>query len=183
MRYEKAEILRNGSTLHIRSAEARDAQNVLNLVALTHGQTDYLLSYPDERRFNLEQEAEYLNGMLESDREIMLLSEIDGTLCGSVGVFAVGSRYKVRHRAELGISVDESFWGLGIGKALMQSAIECAKLAHYTQLELSVVADNRRAVSMYKKFGFVEFGRNPKGFLSKYTGYQALVDMRLELED
>lgn len=181
MRYEKTLPLRDGRALRIRNAEPADAQPLLDLIVLTHSQTDYLLAYPDERRFTPEQEAEYLKGMLESDREIMLLAEIDGTLCGCLGLNAIGGRYKVRHRAEFGISVDEAFWALGIGKALMEAVIACAKLAHYTQLELSVVADNARAVSMYQKFGFVEFGRNPKGFLSRFSGYQTLVEMRLEL--
>ena len=154
MRFEKTLPLRDGRTLRIRNAEPADAQALLELIILTHSQTDYLLAYPDERRFTPEQEAEYLKGMLESDREIMLLAEID---------------------------VDEAFWGLGIGKALMEAVIACAKLFHYTQLELSVVADNERAVSMYHKLGFVEFGRNPKGFLSRFSGYQTLVEMRLEL--
>jgi len=181
MRYEKTLVLRDGRTLRIRNAEAKDAQNVLDFIALTRGQTDYLLSYPDEHRFDLEQETQYLEGLLESDREIMLLTELDSTLCGCLGLYALGGRYKVRHRADFGISVDEAFWGLGIGKALMEAVIQCAKLAHYTQLELSVVADNERAVSMYHKFGFVEFGRNPKGFFSRFSGYQTLVEMRLEL--
>ncbi len=181
MRYEKTLPLRDGRALRIRNAEPADAQILLDLIVLTHSQTDYLLAYPDERRFTPEQEAEYLKGMLESDREIMLLAEIDGTLCGCLGLNAIGGRYKVRHRAEFGISVDEAFWGLGIGKALMEAVIACAKLFHYTQLELSVVADNERAVSMYHKLGFVEFGRNPKGFLSRFSGYQTLVEMRLEL--
>ena len=59
--------------------------------------------------------------------------------------------------------------------------IQCAKDAGYLQLELDVVADNERAVSMYKKAGFVEYGRNPKGFRSRITGFQELVSMRLEL--
>lgn len=181
MRYEKTLPLRNGRSLHIRNAEPKDAQALLNLIVLTHSQTDYLLSYPEERRFTPEQEAEYLKGLLESDREIMLLAEVDGALCGCLGLTALGGRYKVRHRAEFGISVDEAFWGLGVGKALLEAAILCAKLAHYTQLELSVVADNVRAIAMYQKFGFVEFGRNPRGFLSRSSGYQTLVEMRLEL--
>ena len=76
------------------------------------------------------------------------------------------SKYKVRHRAELGISVVKKYGGLGIGKALLTSCIECAKTAGYSQLELKVVAENERAVSMYERAGFVEYGRNPKGFCS-----------------
>ena len=63
----------------------------------------------------------------------------------------------------------------------MTSCIECAKTAGYIQLELNVVAENIRALSMYKKAGFVEYGRNPKGFHSRMTGFQEVIYMRLEL--
>lgn len=63
----------------------------------------------------------------------------------------------------------------------MASCIECAKTAGYSQLELSVVAENARAFSMYKKVGFIEYGRNPKGFNSRKTGFQEVIYMRLEL--
>ena len=59
--------------------------------------------------------------------------------------------------------------------------IRIAKEAGYEQLELDAVADNKKAISLYEKAGFVEFGRNPKGFKSKFSGYQELVYMRLEL--
>lgn len=54
-------------------------------------------------------------------------------------------------------------------------------MTSFTQLELSVVAENVGALSMYRKSGFVEYGRNPKGFCSRYTGFQELIYMRLEL--
>ena len=44
-----------------------------------------------------------------------------------------------------------------------------------------MVANNASALALYKKFGFVEYGRNPKGFRSRNTGYQELVLMRLAL--
>ena len=44
---------------------------------------------------------------------------------------AIGSRYKVRHRAEYGISIAKEYWGLGIGQALTFACIECAKSAGY----------------------------------------------------
>ena len=63
----------------------------------------------------------------------------------------------------------------------MEACIECAKDAGYTQLELNVVAENERAVALYKKMGFVEYGRNPRGFNSRVSGYQEVVYMLLEL--
>ena len=77
--------------------------------------------------------------------------------------------------------MNKTFWGMGIGKELAIACIECAKMAGYLQLELSVVSGNLPAVSLYKKIGFVEYGRNPKGFNSRKTGWQELILMRLEL--
>jgi len=45
-----------------------------------------------------------------------------------------------------------------------------------------VVADNRNAIALYESEGFVEYGRNPRGFLSRYAGWQELILMRLELD-
>ena len=181
MRYDETLRLADGRSLRIRNAEETDAKNVCGLFVRTHEQTDYLLAYPEENSFTVEQEEAFLQRLLESDREVMLLSEVDGVLCGCASVCAVGAKYKIRHRAEFGISVDKSFWGLGIGTKLTQTAVACAQQAGYRQLELDVVADNDRALRMYEHAGFQKFGRNPMGFQSKASGDQALVYMRLEL--
>ena len=97
------------------------------------------------------------------------------------GIEAVGEKYKVKHRAELGISILKEFWGLGLGKALLTACIHCAKEAGYKQIELNVVAENERAVSLYRSMGFEEFGRNPRGFRSRISGYQELVYLLLKL--
>ena len=82
---------------------------------------------------------------------------------------------------EFGVSVRKAFWGLGIGRALTEACIECAKAAGYKQIELDAVADNKAALALYRSVGFVEYGRNPLGFRSRLTGWQELVYMRLEL--
>ena len=140
-----------------------------------------MLTYADENTFDAAQESRILKEKENSENEIEIIAIIDGAVIGNAGIEAVGAKYKVRHRAEFGISVLKKFWGLGIGQALMASCIECAKTAGYSQLELSVVAENARAFSMYKKVGFIEYGRNPKGFNSRKTGFQEVIYMRLEL--
>lgn len=102
-------------------------------------------------------------------------------IVGLAGVGPIGAREKIRHRAELGISIEKDYWSLGIGSALTAACIECATKAGYRQLELEVVADNRIAIALYKKMGFVEYGRNPRGFVLRSSGYQELILMRLEL--
>lgn len=65
---------------------------------------------------------------------------------------------------------------------MITACIECAKEAGYSQLELEVVSENSNAIALYKSMGFMEFGRNPRGFRSRYQGWQELILMRLELE-
>lgn len=181
MKYDEKKILKNGMECWIRNGRESDGKAVYDNFQLTHGQTDYLLSYPDENSFDPEQEGRFLKEKEESEREAELVAVVGDTVAGTAGIEAVGAKYKVRHRAELGISVAEEYWGLGIGTALLQACIQCAKTAGYTQLELNAVAENQRAISLYQKAGFVEYGRNPKGFCSRLSGYQEVVFMRLEL--
>ncbi len=181
MKYNKVIMLKNGIECCLRNGMECDGQAVFDNFNLTHGETDYLLSYPDENSFDVIQESQFLKEKSESKNEIEIVAIVDNVVVGTAGLEAVGKKYKIRHRAEFGISVAKEFWGLGIGQALTTACIECAKVAGYDQLELNVVADNVRALSVYKKAGFVEYGRNPRGFHSRLTGFQEVIYMRLEL--
>ena len=183
MEYRETVHLKDGRSCVIRNGTGQDGQALLSIFILTHAQTDFLLTYPDEANMTPEQEAVFLKERTESTDEIELLAEVDGIVVGSAGIGHIGRKDKLKHRAEFGISVDKAYWGLGIGRALTKAAIECAKKAGYEQLELEVVAENTSAVSLYQSVGFVEYGRNPKGFRSRLTGWQELVLMRLELKE
>ena len=182
MEYNKTVILKDGRECILRNGTENDAKAVYEVFNLTHGQTDFLLSYPDENSFNVEQEAEFLKAKTESKNEIEIVAVVDGYVAGTAGIEAVGLKDKVKHRAELGISVDKDYWRLGIGRALMEACIECAREAGYSQVELEAAEENEGAIALYRTCGFVEFGRNPRGFRSRLTGWQPLVLMRLELE-
>ena len=181
MEYSGQVILKNGAAACLRNGTAADGDAVWAVFQQTHAESDYLLSYPDENSFTAEQEGKFLKRKAESANEVEIIALVDGRVAGTAGVDAIGGKYKLRHRAEFGISVLKEYWGLGIGRALLDACIECAKRAGYAQLELTVVAENERAVAMYRRAGFVEFGRNPRGFNSRISGYQELVSMRLEL--
>ena len=183
MKYSKTITLKDGRTCVLRNGTEQDGQANLALFCLTHQQTDYLRSYPDEITYTAEEQAEYLKAKTESGNEIEILAVVDGVLVGSAGIGRVGKHHKTKHRAEFGISVDRAYWGLGIGRALTEACIECAKAAGYAQLELEAVAENKSALALYESVGFAEYGRNPRGFRSRLTGWQELVLMRLELDN
>lgn len=180
MNYSKDVVLKNDDKCLIRNAVGDDAQGVLDIFLLTHEQTDFLSSYKDETSFDVEFEREFLTNIESSEKEVYLCAVINGHIVGTASVFTVGAN-KVGHRAEFGIAIDKDYWGIGIGQALTAACIECAKGSGYAQLELEVVSDNSGAIALYKKMGFTEFGRNPRGFCSRFQGWQELVSMRLEL--
>ena len=182
MEYRRTIPLKDGRECLLRNGTEQDGPAVTEVFRRTHAQTDYLLSYPEENSYTAEQEAQFLKEKTESENEIEILAVVGGAIVGTAGIGRVGAKEKVRHRAEFGISVEQEYWGLGIGRALTEACIECAKKAGYAQLELDVVAENAKAIALYESVGFTEYGRNPRGFRSRRTGWQELVLMRLELD-
>ncbi len=182
MEYRETIQLKDGRICVLRNGTEKDGPAMYENFNLTHAQTDFLLSYPEENSMDPAQEARFLQVKTESENEIELLAEIDGQVVGTAGIECVGKKEKVQHRAEFGISIDMEYWGLGIGRALTEACVACAKKAGFAQLELNAVAENKRALALYESVGFVEYGRNPRGFRSRLTGWQELVLMRLELD-
>lgn len=181
MKYHRQVPLKNGTVALLRNGAESDGAAALENFLQTHRETDFLLTYPEETRITPQQEGAFLAQKEASPREIEILALVDGRIAGTAGIEAVGTKEKVRHRAEFGISVLKEYWGLGIGRALTEACIECAKAAGYAQLELTVAAENERAIALYQKVGFAAYGRNPKGFKSRAGGYQEILSMLLPL--
>ncbi len=181
MKYYRTITLKDGRECILRNGTEEDGRQALENFIRAHYQTDNLLTYPDEITFTAQEEGEYLKKKEDSDREAEILAIADGRVIGTAGIESLGDHEKTRHRCSFGVSIEEAYWGLGIGRALLSSCIECAKRANYRQIELEVVSDNERAIGMYHQAGFVEYGRNPFGFITREGAYQELVLMRLDL--
>jgi len=182
MQFEKTVPLRGGAPCLLRAALPEEAAETLACFLRTHGETDYLLSYPEESGRSEEKQRAFLKAMLAAPRGAELCAWVDGHLAGMAGFSCVGERIKTRHRAEFGISVEKAYWGRGIGRALTQACIALARAAGYRQLELDVVAENAAAIALYESCGFAEYGRNPRGFCRRDGSWQPLVLMRLEFD-
>ena len=182
MRYQKIILTKDGKDCLLRDATAADAGAVWDFFFLAHSQTEYLLSYPEECGKSVEQERQFLADRAASENAIELCAFVDGILVGTAGFSPIGHKCKVRHRAEFGISVEQSHWGKGIGRAMTDACIECARQVGFLQMELEVAAGNLPAISLYESVGFREYGRNPRGFRTKDGRWQELVLMRLELD-
>ena len=144
MKFTKNIILKNDKICLIRNAVREDAQEVLNIFIITHEQTDFLSSYKDEITFDVTFEKQFLTEKENSDKEVYLCAVVDGHIIGIAGLNQKGQN-KIRHRAEFGMAIEKDFWGLGIGRVLAMSCIECEKNEGYSQLKLEVASENIKA--------------------------------------
>lgn len=182
MLYSCIASTKQGQSVLIRSATDTDAFDLLQHFKCVLRQSKYLMLYPDEVDLTVEREQAMIRNKLSSNNEVFLLAVQDGNILGSADIRQIGSMYKVRHRAGVGIAVNKIYWGQGIGRLLMQKCIACAKKAAYTQLELDVVANNKRAIGLYKSLGFKQYAVNPRGIRLRDLGYVDYISMRLEIE-
>ena len=171
MKYEKEVVLKDGRRCLIRSGTGEDAAQAMECFIRTHEETDFLASYPDESTLDVAGEESFLRQKEQSPCEVELLAILEGRAVGMAGLDQVGRGEKLRHRAGFGISIEKRSWGLGIGRALSEACLDCARKAGYVQVELEVVGENEAAISLYRSLGFREYGRNPRGFRSRVAGW------------
>ncbi|ESX80096.1 MULTISPECIES: GNAT family N-acetyltransferase [unclassified Mesorhizobium] len=62
------------------------------------------------------------------------------------------------HRGSLAIGIIPDYRGQGLGRRLITAALEKARQENFVRVELSVHADNSRAITLYEKTGFVTEG-------------------------
>ena len=141
-----------------------DAESILRLSALLDSETNFMLFEPGERTTALEEQEDLLRKFSESS-DVAMMVAVDGI---NVVGFAMTTRTpfkRIRHLFRLVIGVQKSYWGAGVGKQLMDAAEQWAASVGGLVLELTVVADNARAISLYEKCGFQIDGTRPKSLL------------------
>jgi putative acetyltransferase len=89
-----------------------------------------------------------------------LVAVIDGK---AIGMIFLGREADRRgHVGSLGMAVHDAHAGRGVGTALMAAVVDLAdNWLQIKRLELSVYADNGRAIALYERFGFEREGFHP----------------------
>ncbi len=165
MQLDTKEItLKNGQHCIFRSPTGEDAEALLNYLKQTSGETAFMARYEDEITLTVDAEKEILTAILCDPERIMISAYIDGKLIANCGFSRIAPFERAKHRADFGMSIIKEFWNMGIGSVLLSALIDSAKAAGYEQLELEVVAENDRAIALYKKFGFELYGTRENTF-------------------
>jgi len=157
--------LKNGPILLIREAVVNDARAVLDYVQSVSGESDFLSFGPGEFELTEPEEEEFIRKCLASDDQLYILASIDDAIVATL-IFSGGRRPRVRHSGEFSMSVRRPYWGLGIGSLMLDTLIEWARANQIVKkINLRVRTDNRRAILLYERKGFVIEGTIRKEIL------------------
>jgi len=141
----------------IRRLGELDAEKYLEirLKALRNNPEAFGSSYEEEK----DRPVEVYSQRLASDASFTYGAILDNQLVGTVTLVKETYR-KFKHRANIvGMYVDPSNRGFGVGKLLLIEAIKQAKsIGVIEQLNLSVVTTNEPAKKLYTSLGFEIFG-------------------------
>lgn len=88
-----------------------------------------------------------------------LVATLNGVLCGYLGFAQPTPLPSNKHVYEINIAVHPDFQGSGVGVRLITEVKELARQQGVRKLSLRVLSSNERAISFYKRCGFVEQGR------------------------
>ena len=90
MKYYKKIRLVNNMLCIIRNATMDDAKSVLENTKIIREETDFLLSYPDEINFSVEEKEKFLEDKENSSCEIQICALVDDRIIGLAGISSVG---------------------------------------------------------------------------------------------
>ena len=158
---EKTIKLKDGSTCHFRNPKAEDAGEMLAYLRTCAEETNFLLRTVEECTETVEQEAKHLTAINESPLHMMMVATVEGKIVGN-GLIVFNKRLRISHRASIGLAVIKAYWNKGIGRALLTELIEFGKRKAWNKSNWSGCG-KRRAISLYRKFGFEFIGTRQKG--------------------
>ena len=103
------------------------------------------------------EERRYLKAIRRWEHGAVFVAEADGRVVGRLSV-ARDQHPASRHVADLGLMVAADQRGRGIGRTLLVAAVDWAREAGVTKLELHVFPWNEPAIRLYERFGFEREG-------------------------
>ena len=150
--------LKNNQKLIICSATLDDAEAIIRLAKEDAEEAIYSLKDSDEIITDLEKQKEWIQKHIDAENNILLAAKIDNKTVGFCG-FETAEFKRIAHTGEFGIFVSNDARGLGVGEFLLRTLVTWAEKSQILEkIDLTVHANNTRAICLYKKLGFAQEG-------------------------
>lgn len=161
---EKRIVLKDGREAILRSPERTDAEEMARFVKAIASETEFTLRTPEEySALTVEAQAVSVEKVNASKNVTSIICTVNGRLAANCNL-QLNLKTKICHRASIGIAVYKEFWGLGIGGSMIDEMVALAKKNGVSQLELTVMESNSRAISLYERKGFLAVASLPDAY-------------------
>lgn len=142
---------------YIRPVNVGDGKGINELRRMP-GVFENILGIPSER---IKRNEDYIANMDSNTHQFVAVVRNETgeeTIIGTAGL-SVYANHRLRHSASVGIMVHKDYQGMGVGTALMKALIDIAdNWLMLVRVELTVYADNEKAIRLYEKLGFEKEG-------------------------
>ena len=152
----------------VRAAGPPDASALVELAQQVGAEPEGWLIADDSWR-GVADERRYLKAIRRHPHAAVFVAEEDGKIIGRLSI-ARDPHPGSYHVADLGLMVVASHRRRGVGRALLQRAVEWAAESRVRKLELHVFPHNAPAIALYESFGFVREGYR-RDHYRRGTGY------------
>jgi ribosomal protein S18 acetylase RimI-like enzyme len=155
-------ILKNGIGVSIREAAPKDAEKMIAFYNRVGGESDFLSFGEGEFLTPLSEYELFLASVKQEQNALIVVAEKEEKIT-SIASITSSQNPRNKHVGTLGIVVEKSYSGLGLGRQLMIELIEWARANKQTKkIELVTREDNQRAISLYRELGFQTEGLKEK---------------------
>ena len=150
----KSFLLKNNLEVSIQICGKSDAEELIKTLKIYVGDSEYIPMNPDEFKLTVEEEEKYIQDYIDSENSILLVAKYKGKIVGNIDVTG-SKRDAMKHTAMIGMGMMKEWRNIGLGKALMDCAINWAEQNPILEkLWLEVFADNESGMALYKKMWF-----------------------------
>jgi RimJ/RimL family protein N-acetyltransferase len=157
---------KDGRKVVLRTLRWEDLDDLLELInSLVDEKADIIVNKPVSREFEIEWLSRALC-RLEKDETLYLVAEVNGKVVANSEVSKHVNGYD-KHAGMIGIAIHKDYRDVGIGTKMMKALIDYAKKEGLKVLMLTAFANNKRAIRVYEKNGFVQTGKIPKRFFKE----------------
>lgn len=160
---------------NVRAAIESDAAAFLDLWDALDSETEFMLFEPNERKATLEaQKSGLANAETSENVRILVLEDVDANLLAGFCAGRRSSNFRDNHCLHIVIGIRQAYTGRKWGFVLLSELENWASSNNVVRLELSVMINNRNAISLYENLGYKLEGtksnavRLKSGFVDEY---------------
>jgi RimJ/RimL family protein N-acetyltransferase len=151
----EARSTRDGRAWTLRAARPTDGRALARLFADVRAEGRWLITSPTA--VSDPTEAFYIGELIRSGSSLVLVAEADGRVVGNV-IVGREATISTDHIGTLSICVARGWRDAGMGSALVAAALDWARLRGLAKVALGVFPENKRAIAVYERAGFVREG-------------------------